>query len=100
MKLDTIGDRGDRCLVQHNIEYQVYIAWAIYVGGTGGATGGGASEVVCGRGAGSACVVGDIWASFGPPASFIKQPIRQGLAHQAGVQMVVVVEKAELRPVW
>ena len=36
----AIGDRGRRFLVQHNIESQVYIARSIYVGGTGGVTGG------------------------------------------------------------
>lgn len=57
MRPAAIGNRGRRCLVQHNIESQVYIARPIYVGGTGDVTGDGwvvgGRAVLCERGAGS-----------------------------------------------
>jgi hypothetical protein len=52
---------GRQFLVQHNIESQVYIARAIYVGGTGGVMGGRAGYV---RARGGWCSLGELTADF------------------------------------
>jgi hypothetical protein len=53
---------GRRFLVQHNIESQVYIARAIYVGGTGGVMMGGRAGFV--RARGGWCSLGELTADF------------------------------------
>jgi hypothetical protein len=115
MNPDAIGDRGPT--VSGPAQYRVssYIAHAIYVGGTGGVTGRGASERGCvwTRGGGALCgrvdsgflgnpprqgLLGGYMALFLARQQASSKPSDKGWAHPTGVQVVVMVEKGTTPP--